>query len=158
MSLKGRRFDSHSYTICVECSINEASVEPKEASKKLELANAQHLFSAISQHLATLDELETCTTRMRLRFPGETVSPEDAKWKLLPIEVVPELQRMKLERAVADTELASAKNQLRFLLNVQETIVFPRLVIVGQAACQDMLKSSSTSTLKVFNKKMLTKK
>jgi E3 ubiquitin-protein ligase SHPRH len=87
---------------------------------KLELANAQHLFSAISQHLATLDELETCTTRMRLRFPGETVSPEDAKWKLLPIEVVPELQRMKLERAVADTELASAKSQLRFLLNVQE--------------------------------------
>ena len=85
-----------------------------------ELAAAQKLHAAQSQRLATLDELDVCTTRLRLRYEGETVTAADAKWKLLPIEIEPMFAEHDIEIIAARAALQEAKGQLNYLRNVEK--------------------------------------
>ena len=87
---------------------------------KQECVLAHKLHTAISQRLAYLDELDTCTTCMRLRLPGEDVSIEDSKWILFEHEVPIYKERDELDLVIATTTLNKARSNLKYLLNVQQ--------------------------------------
>ena len=87
---------------------------------KQECVLAHKLHTAISQRLAYLDELDTCTMCMRLRLPGEDVSEDDSKWIIFEHEVPIYREKDELELVIATTALNKAKSNLRYLLNVQQ--------------------------------------
>ena len=68
-------------------------------------------------------KLDVCTTRLRLRYEGETVTAADAKWKLLPIEVEPLFGEHDIEIIAARAALQEAKGQLNYLRNVEKNEV-----------------------------------
>ena len=105
----------YSASIKKEVKINLESFE----LLKRECAAAQLLHSAISQRLAYLDELDTCTNCVCLRLPGEVVSEEDAAWRILEQQVPVMKEEDEINVIAAKAELDKARSQLKYLMNVQ---------------------------------------
>ena len=61
------KFAKSNLTLRAEAKLNLQTID----LLKQECVLAHKLHTAISQRLAYLDELDTCTTCMRLRLPGE---------------------------------------------------------------------------------------
>jgi len=87
---------------------------------KQECTTAQDLHNAISQRLAYLDELDTCTNCLCLRTPGEIVSQEDAGWRILEQQVPVMKEEDEMHLIAAKAELSKARSQLKYLMNVQD--------------------------------------
>ena len=105
----------YSASIKKEVKINLESFE----LLKRECKAAQLLHSAISQRLAYLDELDTCTNCVSLRLPGEVVSEEDAAWRILEQQVPVMKEEDEINVIAAKAELDKARSQLKYLMNVQ---------------------------------------
>jgi len=77
------------------------------------------LWFALRERVSCLDELDMCTTRLRLQLPGEPATDD--------IHVIPPLQldqqRLKFssDRVVAQTELRKKMGQLLYLNNLAKT-------------------------------------
>jgi len=77
------------------------------------------LWFALHERISSLDELDMCTTRLRLLLPGEPVT--DDIHVIHPLQV--EQQRLKFmsDRIVAQTELRKKLGQLLYLNNLAKT-------------------------------------
>lgn len=77
------------------------------------------LWFALRERISCLDELDMCTTRLRLLLPGEPAT--DNNHVIHPLQI--EQQRLKFmsDRVVAQTELRKKLGQLLYLKNLAKT-------------------------------------
>ncbi|EDO45527.1 predicted protein [Nematostella vectensis] len=90
------------------------------AERRKEFKFLRAAWFALRERVSSLDELDMCTTRMRLALPGETVS-EDEKHVIFEGQVEPQRMKFVSDRIVAKTELRKKLGQLLYLGNLAKT-------------------------------------
>ncbi|XP_048589960.1 E3 ubiquitin-protein ligase SHPRH isoform X2 [Nematostella vectensis] len=90
------------------------------AERRKEFKFLRAAWFALRERVSSLDELDMCTTRMRLALPGETVS-EDEKHVIFEGQVEPQRMKFVSDRIVAKTELRKKLGQLLYLSNLAKT-------------------------------------
>ncbi|KAJ7348212.1 hypothetical protein OS493_039508, partial [Desmophyllum pertusum] len=98
---------------------NTGGLRAESEVERKEFKFLRALWFALRERVSCLDELDMCTTRLRLLLPGEPVT--DNLHVIHPLQV--EQQRLKFmsDRVVAQTELRKKLGQLLYLNNLAKT-------------------------------------